>query len=800
MEIELNKTKEDIEMETNSMKMNHEKVVTFLDELESEEIDELEDQLRVEKFKEFMQSPLFGRSKNSFEASPYAGRKDELADTPRRVNAYLDALEKKGYTNSHLKRLQHQEYANTSSHDFFESALRGENSPTTGAATNTMARTSSFSNRTTPAKTPMRIVHEMTPESLRKNWDMEEEDSDGGDVYTEEELDEMYEYNNLTNNNVGTPERKPKKSTSEDDAIIVESDEVIVADEDEDEEEDEEEEVVTGNDALINGSPVRSPKKFSTPLSKNGKDLRLNGDFSVWSAGRMLFTYHLQSEYVGLYSTAVTHVNNDGKLVPLASISQMSLPNGSDHNASPGSSKLNDLHSGFDQVNPNNVASSPRGFFNVHTVECVIRPDIELKVIMASIVKLAKITQNKCIILHRSHAVIMPSRSSRPSLTNTLFQQGQSGAGSSSSDANEGSKSNNSNTGMREWDQIDIQICVSRELRQRVILLQFMRRISVFMGSMIINQLSGPLQYVPINKCPATKKLVTSFKKELIAQDICLSSLYHLPAPRVCTLPKGLDSQFLAQLHSLCREIMWQKLRGDYKDMEEHLKEQEQEAVVFVKTLEPILKQYGSKIPAPWSRSQFNNQVQPSPSVEDAFVDRIASMDSVDHPSSSYSSPSRKKINFENDYENISKSESTDSVVLVDDNNFAASSSHPLMTPERSRQPSSIAAEGISSLQSIPLQSPQAHSPLTQKYRGLFEKNPDMDGMTYCLLVLEKCYQDLQDSCDVEYMDRVQQRNATTIDLVEDILNYKKKLLQNIVNIPNVKVRAFFILFLEEGS
>ncbi len=44
-------------------------------------------------------------------------------------------------------------------------------------------------------------------------------------------------------------------------------------------------------------------------------------------------------------------------------------------------------------------------------------------------------------------------------------------------------------------------------------------------------------------------------------------------------------------------------------------------------------------------------------------------------------------------------------------------------------------------------------------------------------------------SCDMEYMQRVQERNAMTISLVDDILQYKKKVLQGMVELANIQVR-----------
>lgn len=76
----------------------------------------------------------------------------------------------------------------------------------------------------------------------------------------------------------------------------------------------------------------------------------------------------------------------------------------------------------------------------------------------------------------------------------------------------------------------------------------------------------------------------------MINQELTLSCLYTIPMDKVCALPKGLDKHFLAQLHSLCRENMLQKLTNDYKGMDEHMKDQAMQNKIFLETIEPILK------------------------------------------------------------------------------------------------------------------------------------------------------------------------------------------------------------------
>lgn len=84
--------------------------------------------------------------------------------------------------------------------------------------------------------------------------------------------------------------------------------------------------------------------------------------------------------------------------------------------------------------------------------------------------------------------------------------------------------------------------------------------------------------------------LILCEQKDLITAEMCFSSLYHCSLVNVCSLPQGLDAHFLAQLNSLCRDVMWQKLDAEYKMMEEHVKLQDQMTNDFIKAVEPMYK------------------------------------------------------------------------------------------------------------------------------------------------------------------------------------------------------------------
>lgn len=69
-----------------------------------------------------------------------------------------------------------------------------------------------------------------------------------------------------------------------------------------------------------------------------------------------------------------------------------------------------------------------------------------------------------------------------------------------------------------------------------------------------------------------------------------LSSLYTSSLLTVCALPTGLDTHFKAQMHTLVKDQMWTKLEADFKQMEEHIAEQEADCLAFRRTMEFVYK------------------------------------------------------------------------------------------------------------------------------------------------------------------------------------------------------------------
>lgn len=114
----------------------------------------------------------------------------------------------------------------------------------------------------------------------------------------------------------------------------------------------------------------------------------------------------------------------------------------------------------------------------------------------------------------------------------------------------EATKSQEQYTGKGGWNTIDIQVCISKELRQRVVVLQFFHVDGDVNGKPTGLVRRSPAQY---------QQFLINIQRLFTTGNISLSGLYK-PAVRV-TLIQSLDSHFIEQLRNVCREDMWSVLR-----------------------------------------------------------------------------------------------------------------------------------------------------------------------------------------------------------------------------------------------
>lgn len=488
---------------------------------------------------------------------------------------------------------------------------------------------------------------EFTVEALRRNWDREEDsdEEEGEAPETDEEAHteeidqadslQVKKYANRDNsstnvfesiNNFPLSEQKKPPLHSTNNHYNTNKNKTA-------EEQNEEEEE---DNALYTKAENQSTTNAATSSSSavgGLEDLRLHGDFSVMSHGEKLNGEYLAKHYVGLYATAMSHYNDQGRLVPLGAL----LDTTAAANTTTTISRLTNSTSA--KTVPTSAQALPNplntGYYALYFMECVLRPDVECAEIFAMLMKVFKLWKYKLHTFQRHHVKVYPTKhavlqyvkdqgllrsngNNVPTKGNNKLHDMVDGLTQFLANAVTTNQNNTSasvqDTLMQEemlkqfpfeWDHIDVQLAIARDVRQRVLVLQFLKKVPTILplpsntttvtsstaaAASAVSSGFLSVEYIPINQSPMTKKLMSGLKKAIINKQYSLSCLYHVPIKEVCRLPYGLDNHFLAQLNSLCRDQLWTKLQSDYHEMEEYLVSQEQQCAVFYKAMESMYK------------------------------------------------------------------------------------------------------------------------------------------------------------------------------------------------------------------
>ncbi len=200
------------------------------------------------------------------------------------------------------------------------------------------------------------------------------------------------------------------------------------------------------------------------------RDSRLDGDFIVYARGKMLCPDYSIPLYTGLQETPeISHY-----LAPATSSTPTTGFSGYDntlqHNQTNANrAKVLPVRRHLSGSNTGTGAALSAGMraaggnsgveshYASHILECVIRPDIELKDYISLLTTILREwnSLHRINLPHRNHIVVtwnLPSNSSG----HNQHSQGVT----------------------REYDRIDLQIAISRQLRQRVLIIQFLRRLT----------------------------------------------------------------------------------------------------------------------------------------------------------------------------------------------------------------------------------------------------------------------------------------------------------------------------------
>mmetsp|Transcript_2648 Transcript_2648/g.3611 ORF Transcript_2648/g.3611 Transcript_2648/m.3611 type:complete len:891 (-) Transcript_2648:202-2874(-) len=420
--------------------------------------------------------------------------------------------------------------------------------------------------------------------------------------------------------------------------------------------EDEEEEELLDPEETADAASVI----ISSPAPEAGPqepDPRLEGDVSSWSSGGRLTSAGLRRTYVGLFASRARWDNFNGSLV---------------------------------RVEGDTDRDREGSLFCALVVEVAVRPDVRLSRLMAAVG--AVCTGRSALqyaLLQRSHGEI-------------TRQKGLSGA--------------------VEWEVVDVQVCVSREIRQRVLLFQFLKSAPVGPNLSLSGRLFGQLAGSPtavlqrLEDCPRTGRFISLIKAELAQQALSLSCLYRAPLKSVCSLPStathpnlaltltsGLDSQLLAQLHSLCRENMLARLRAQHEAIQRELEVQDSCCGLLRAALLPIYKEHGVQMPS--------------------FAEARKMFASLSASGRAESSP-----------------------------------------PPTPLSP----ATRVTSL-------------YQEQLAGLAGQ---LNGMTFCLVMLDCCLTQLQDSCEQQLQQRLAQRRREVDPLLRDLATYRLAMLAVLAHSP----------------
>ena len=379
------------------------------------------------------------------------------------------------------------------------------------------------------------------------------------------------------------------------------------------------------------------------------------------------------------------------------------------------------------------VSEDPSLYSTLYLLECIIRPDIDLPRVMKclELVALTPVAAPLDFYLHRTNHASMPFKE-QPSLLSWA----------------EGTPP--------DWDSIDVQVCISRELRQRVIVFQFMRKSASYNGT-IKDFLS---MYA---EAPAREVFVKTVRNALTSSRLCLSDLYTMTASEVC-LDGGLDVDFKIKLHHMCREGVWEDLKDDFHALDEHMKTVEVQCARFMATIDPIYKAHGLKMPPPERRKKLSDFPL---SIDLAALNNVSN---IEHEDEESDEEDENEEDCEDDYDNHDE---------VLEQQPARRTSLNLAMLGKAGTFNRLSSLG--KLSASPLsEGPSLASKFTPNRKANHRGRDESDALAVCLSLLAHCTKILQRRCDVEITARLQQKNEYTVAIISDLCDYRKTLILHI--------------------
>ena len=295
--------------------------------------------------------------------------------------------------------------------------------------------------------------------------------------------------------------------------------------------------------------PVPGTRNFE-PSPRLIDDERISGDMTFWTSGPKLTVSGIKSSYGGLYDTLL-HTNN---------------------------------------------------YTSIYVQEYVVRPDIPVTDLINTLSSSVKMLNNHYTFTRKQRSQCLISPSFQPPTTpfsNILSPLRLATSTGTTTNTTSNTTSTPPHTGVvavdDDWDVVDIQVCISKELKQRVILCQFLRKLRpafispAFFGksprttgtttdnihtntnnntihtNSVYNNInsssSGTIGTANINNNnimynnnkPRTYTIIQSINRHLNDSGYLLSNLYSVSPHDTC-VNMSLDSHFKVQLENIWRD------------------------------------------------------------------------------------------------------------------------------------------------------------------------------------------------------------------------------------------------------
>ena len=210
--------------------------------------------------------------------------------------------------------------------------------------------------------------------------------------------------------------------------------------------------------------------------------------------------------------------------------------------------------------------------FNINlTIECLLRPDISPATVLDLMTKVAKTSRMQ----KPGDAKQAPLRFTRRCDSHLIIE--------ATYDHMEADSTQQTDD-VGDWDLIDVQICISRQLRQRVMICQFMKQNPHAMyedlskgGTELSDdahaESTSATAFLSENSglSPATRRMARVMQRLMTQSKLSFSCLFLVDASSVLNMqgPEGLDIHFSRQLEMMYKENMIQGMKVFFEDIEE---------------------------------------------------------------------------------------------------------------------------------------------------------------------------------------------------------------------------------------